>query len=126
MSTHMNVNTLNMNKIIKDKIYITLDNLYDELDTSYNTKKMLECEKDFGEMVVNETRIKLIKDFIKVFKLLRKKETVLVLITLHEIQKRIKLHLYQLRRMKMKKEICEDNRLYFTVLLRVAYSLRQL
>ena len=58
---------LNMNKIIKDKIYITLDNLYDELDTSYNTKKMLhhECEKDFGEMVVNETRIKLIKDFIK-------------------------------------------------------------
>ena len=122
----MNINTLNVNKIIKDKIYITLDNLYDELDTSYNTKKMLECEKDFGEMVVNETRIKLIKDFIKVFKLLRKKETVLVLITLHEIQKRIKLHLYQLRRMKMKKEICEDNRLYFTVLLRVAYSLRQL
>lgn len=126
MSTHMNVNTLNMNKIIKDKIYITLDNLYDELDTSYNTKKMLECEKDFGEMVVNETRIKLIKDFIKVFKLLRKKANDLVLITLHEIQKRIKLHLYQLRRMKMKKEICEDNRLYFTVLLRVAYSLRQL
>ena len=126
MSTHMNINTLNVNKIIKDKIYITLDNLYDELDTSYNTKKMLECEKDFGEMVVNETRIKLIKDFIKVFKLLRKKETVLVLITLHEIQKRIKLHLYQLRRMKMKKEICEDNKMYFTVLLRVAYSLRQL
>ena len=119
---------VNMNKIIKDKIYITLDNLYDELDTSYNTKKMLhhECEKDFGEMVVNETRIKLIKDFIKVFKLLRKKANDLVLITLHEIQKRIKLHLYQLRRMKMKKEICEDNRLYFTVLLRVAYSLRQL
>ena len=117
---------LNINKIIKDKIYITLDNLYDELDTSYNTKALLECEKDFGEMITNETRIKLIKDFIKVFKLLRKKANDLVLITLHEIQKRIKLHLYQLRRMKMKKEICEDNRLYFTVLLRVAYSLRQL
>ena len=126
------MNTLNVNKIIKDKIYITLDNLYDELDTSYNTKALLnckdcaECEKDFGEMITNETRIKLIKDFIKVFKLLRKKANDLVLITLHEIQKRIKLHLYQLRRMKMKKEICEDNRLYFTVLLRVAYSLRQL
>ena len=123
---NVNINTLNVNKIIKDKIYITLDNLYDELDTSYNTKKMLECEKDFGEMITNETRIKLIKDFIKVFKLLRKKANDLVLITLHEIQKRIKLHLYQLRRMKMKKEICEDNKMYFTVLLRVAYSLRQL
>tara|TARA_R110001632_G_scaffold48810_1_gene122752 strand:- start:3582 stop:3959 length:378 start_codon:yes stop_codon:yes gene_type:complete len=118
---------LNLNKIIKDKIYVTLDHLYDELDKSYAIKKMLECENDFGEMITNETRIKLIKSFIKVFKLLRKKDnhTVLVLITLHEIQKRIKLHLYQLRRMKMKKEICEDNRLYFTVLLRVAYSLRQ-
>ena len=117
---------LNINKIIKDKIYITLDHLYDELDKSYAIKALLECENDFGEMITNETRIKLIKDFIKVFKLLRKKANDLVLITLHEIQKRIKLHLYQLRRMKMKKEICEDNRLYFTVLLRVAYSLRQL
>ena len=116
---------MNLNKIIKDKIYITLDHLYDELDKSYAIKALLECENDFGEMITNETRIKLIKSFIKVFKLLRKKETVLVLITLHEIQKRLKLHLYQLIKMKMKKEICEDNRLYFTVLLRVAYSLRQ-
>ena len=119
------MNSFNVNKIIKDKIYITLDHLYDELDKSYAIKALLECENDFGEMITNETRIKLIKSFIKVFKLLRKKETVLVLITLHEIQKRLKLHLYQLRRMKMKKEICEDNRMYFTVLLRVAYSLRQ-
>ena len=57
-----------MNKIIKNKIYITLDNLYDELDKSYIIKDNLDYETEFGDLVCNETRIKLLKDFVCVFK----------------------------------------------------------
>ena len=104
-----------MNKQIKDKIYITLDNLYDELDKSYIIKDNLDYETEFGELVCNETRIKLLKDFICIFKLFRKKSNGNgngnVLKLLNTATNRIKLH------------ISQNNRMYFTSLLRVAYSL---
>ena len=112
-----------MNKIIKNKIYITLDYLYDELDKSYIIKDNLDYETQFGELMCNETRIKLLKDFICVFKLLRKKDNSHVLKLLNTATNRIKLHIFQLKRSECNKHILEDNRMYFTSLLRVAYSL---
>lgn len=120
-----------MNKQIKNKIYTTLDHLYDELDKSYIIKDNLDYETQFGDLVCNETRIKLLKDFIIFFKLIRKsvntsprnvyeKENSLKL--LNKISNRIKLHIFQLKRLRFNL-ILEDNRLYFTSLLRVAYSL---
>tara|TARA_R110002124_G_scaffold256491_2_gene422130 strand:+ start:1346 stop:1729 length:384 start_codon:yes stop_codon:yes gene_type:complete len=122
-----------MNKIIKNKIYITLDNLYDELDKSYIIKDNLDYETEFGDLVCNETRIKLLKDFVCVFKLLRKSvatkatpryDIKCVLKLLNTATNRIKLHIFQLKRMKTDELVREDNRIYFTTLLRVAYSLR--
>ena len=113
-----------MNKIIKNKIYITLDNLYDELDKSYIIKDNLDYETEFGDLVCNETRIKLLKDFVCVFKLLRKNDIKCVLKLLNIATNRIKLHIFQLKRIECDKLVREDNRIYFTTLLRVAYSLR--
>tara|TARA_R110002153_G_scaffold80282_3_gene204268 strand:- start:873 stop:1220 length:348 start_codon:yes stop_codon:yes gene_type:complete len=112
-----------MNKIIKNKIYITLDYLYDELDKSYIIKDNLDYETQFGELMCNETRIKLLKDFICVFKMFRKKDNSHVLKLLNTATNRIKLHIFQLKRSECNKHILEDNRMYFTSLLRVAYSL---
>tara|TARA_R110001632_G_scaffold186963_1_gene307359 strand:- start:108 stop:473 length:366 start_codon:yes stop_codon:yes gene_type:complete len=116
-----------MNKIIKNKIYITLDYLYDELDKSYIIKDNLDYETEFGELVCNETRIKLLKDFICIFKLFRKKSNGNgngnVLKLLNTATNRIKLHISQLKRIDLDKLVRENNRMYFTSLLRVAYSL---
>ena len=110
-----------MNKILNNKIYTTLDNLYDELDKSYTLKERLHFDLEFGELITNETRIKLLKDFIIVFKLLRKNEKENVLKLLNNITNRTKLHFSQLKRIKTKN--FEDNKLYFTTLLRVAFNL---
>lgn len=112
-----------MNKQIKNKIYITLDYLYDELDKSYIIKDNLDYETQFGELICNETRIKLLKDFICVFKMFRKKSNGNVLKLLNTATNRIRLHIYQLKRSECNKHVLEDNRIYFTSLLRVAYSL---
>lgn len=113
-----------MNKQIKNKIYITLDYLYDELDKSYIIKKQLNFDTQLGQLITNETRIKLLKDFIIIFKLLRKNEKEGLLKLLNKISNRIKLHISQLKRIECNKLILEDNRIYFTTLLRVAYNLR--
>lgn len=115
-----------MNKQINNKINTTLDYLYDELDKSYIIKDNLDYDKSFGELVTNETRIKLLKDFVCIFKLLRKKSNGNgnVLKLLNIATNRIKLHIFQLKRMKTDKLVYEDNRIYFTTLLRVAYNLR--
>lgn len=112
-----------MNKQIKNKIYITLDYLYEELDKSYIIKDNLDYETQFGELICNETRIKLLKDFICVFKMFRKKSNGNVLKLLNTATNRIRLHIYQLKRSECNKHVLEDNRMYFTSLLRVAYSL---
>ena len=113
-----------MNKQIKNKIYITLDNLYDELDKCKCIKDNLDYETQFGDLVCNETRIKLLKDFVCVFKLLRKNEKANVLKLLNIATNRIKLHISQLKRIECDKLVLEDNKMYFTTLLRVAYNLR--
>ena len=118
-----------MNKQIKNNIYITLDYLYDELDKSYIIKDSLDYDTEFGQLVTNETRIKLLKDFVCIFKLLRKKSNGNgngngnVLKLLNNITNRIRLHISQLKRSECNKHILENNRIYFTSLLRVAYSL---
>jgi len=110
-----------MNKQINNKINITLDYMYDELDKCKCIKDNIDYDKSFGELVTNETRIKLLKDFVCVFKLLRKKSNENVLKLLNTATNRIKLHISQLKRIKTKN--LEDNKLYFTTLLRVAFNL---
>ena len=109
-------------KQIKNKIYTTINQLHDELDKSYELKKELNFDTEFLELITNETRIKLLKEFINIFKLaknLEKKNEMLERSS--GITKRCKLHFSQLKRLQTNNY--EDNVLYFTTLLRVLYSL---
>lgn len=109
-------------KQIKNKIYTTINQLHDELDKSYELKKELDFDTEFPELITTETRIKLLKEFINIFKLaknLEKKNEMLERSS--GITKRCKLHFSQLKRLQT--ENYEDNVLYFTTLMRVVYSL---
>lgn len=109
-------------KGIKNKIYTTINQLHDELDKSYELKKELNFDTEFPELITNETRIKLLKEFTFLFKLaknLDKKNEMIERTS--AITKRCKLHFSQLKRLETKNY--EDNVVYFTTLLRVLYSL---
>jgi len=126
----------NLSREIKNKIYTTINQLHDELDKSYELKKELNFDTEFPELITNETRIKLLKEFTFLFKLakniqlnnnrmsgdfptLEKKNEMLERSS--AITKRCKLHFSQLKRLQT--ENYEDNVMYFTTLLRVLYSL---
>jgi len=117
-------------KQIKNKIYSTINQLHDELDKSYQLKKELDFDKEFPELITNETRIKILKEFINIFKLARcsipygverSTKDKLILEKCSGITKRCKLHFSQLKRLETKNY--EDNVMYFTTLLRVLFSL---
>jgi hypothetical protein len=109
-------------KQIKNKIYSTINQLHDELDKSYQLKKELDFDKEFPELITNETRIKILKEFINIFKLARcNTKDKLILEKCSGITKRCKLHFSQLKRLETKNY--EDNVMYFTTLLRVLFSL---
>ena len=112
-----------MNNIIKNKIYTTISGLHDELDKSYELKKELNFDTEFPELITNETRIKIIKEFINIFKLAKKNpKDKLILERSSAITKRCKLHFSQLKKIQNKNY--EDNVMYFTTLLRVVYGLQ--
>lgn len=111
-----------MNREIKNKIYTTINQLHEELDKSYELKKELNFDTEFPELITNETRIKLLKEFINIFKLAKKNtKDKLILERSSAITKRCKLHFSQLKRLGTKNY--EDNVMYFTTLFRVLYSL---
>jgi hypothetical protein len=111
-----------MNREIKNKIYTTINQLHDELDKSYELKKELNFDTNFPELITTETRIKIIKEFINIFKLAKKNtKDKLILEKSSNITGRCKLHFSQLKRLKI--ENYEDNVMFFTTLMRVLYSL---
>ena len=113
---------MNSQKIIKNKIYTTINQLHDELDKSYELKKELDFDTEFPELITTETRIKLLKEFINIFKLAKKNtKDKLILERSSAVTKRCKLHFSQLKKLQTRNY--EDNVMYFTTLLRVLFSL---
>lgn len=110
-----------MNREIKNKIYFTLNQLHDELDKSYDLKKQLNFDTQFVELLTNETRIKILKEFISLFKLLKNKNNENVPERLYHLSKRIKIHFSQLKKLKTKNY--KDNIIYFVSLSRVVLML---
>jgi len=107
---------------IKNKIYTTINQLHDELDKSYELKKELDFDTEFPELITNETRIKLLKEFINIFKLAKKNtKDKLILEKTSNLTKRCKLHFSQLKRLGTKNY--EDNVMFFTTLFHVLYFL---
>lgn len=111
-----------MNLLLKNKIYTTINQLHDELDRCYELKKELNFETEFPELITNTTRIKIIKEFIDIFKLAKKDtKNPLILQRCSVITKKCKLHFSQLKRLQTKNY--EDNVMFFTTLVKVLYSL---
>ena len=108
-------------KQIKNKIYTTINQLHDELDKSYELKKELNFDTEFQELITNETRIKLLKEFIFLFKLAKNNKKNETLERTANLTKRTKVHLFQLK--KLQTENYKDNVMYFTTLLKILYSL---
>ena len=108
-------------KQIKNKIYTTINQLHEELDKSYELKKELDFDTEFPELITNETRIKLLKEFIFLFKLAKNQDTrPEMLNNINFLTKRCKLHFSQLKRLGTKNY--EDNVMFFTTLFRVVFS----
>ena len=112
----------NLSRQIKNKIYTTINQLHEELDKSYEFKKDLDFDTELGELVTTITRIKILREFINIFKLTKSldKKT-LILEKTSNLTKRCKLHFCQLK--KLQTENYEDNVKYFTTLMKVIYSL---
>ena len=111
-----------MNRDIKNKIYTTISQLHDELDKSYELKKDLNIDTEFPELITNETRIKILKGFIEIYKLLKRNtKDKSILERTNNITKKCKLHFSQLKRLKT--ENYEDNVNYFTILVRVLFMI---
>jgi len=108
-----------MHRELKNKIYITLDNLHEELDNSYELKKRLNMDTQLGELVCNETRIKLLRDYINIFKCIKQGKSVMEMTT--PVAKRNKLHFYQLKKLGTRNY--EDNERFFKTLMCVVLSL---
>ncbi len=108
-----------MNKQIKNKIYTTLNTLNDELHNSYELKSRLNRDTQLGELVCNETRIKLLRNYIDIFKCIKQGKSVIEMTT--PVAKRNKLHFYQLKKLGTRNY--EDNERYFKTLMCVVLSL---
>lgn len=121
MNTNKGVGGIYPHREIKNKIYSTLNQLHDELDKSYDLKKELSFDTQFVELLTNETRIKILKEFISLFKLLKNKNNENVPERLYHLSKRIKIHFSQLKKLKTKNY--KDNIIYFVSLSRVVLML---
>jgi len=109
-------------KVVRDNIYATINNLYDELDEAKDQRKELDFDTEFDILMVTTTRIHIYQELIIIFKLLKKKDhKTEVLQRTAKLAKKIKMHFSQLRRLKTQNY--KDNVIYFTYVMRVIYQL---
>jgi len=83
----------------------------------------LDFDIDFPALITTTTRIKILKQFIELFKLVKNNSAcnrVIILEKTAFLSKRVKLHFSQLKRLK---DNVADNMMFFTTLLRVLLSL---
>ena len=95
----------NQSPHVKKNIKKTHSALLDELDNLELIVKKCDFELEFPKLITTTTRIKIIKDLIILFSYFKNKDTLAIpsedknklLNTLKICNKRIKLHLYQLK-----------------------------
>ena len=111
-----------MNKHLYYYLNKSKDDLHDELDKARYKKNVSSIDDDtMGVKITATTREKILIKFINIFRLLRYNDFVRALEEITNLSKRIKLHFYQLR--KLKQPEYEINVKYFTDLMRVCYSI---
>lgn len=95
----------NQSPNVKKNINRTHSALLDELDSLELVIKRCDFDAEFAKLITTTTRIKIIKDLIILFDYFKHKNTLAIpsedktnlLNTLKRCNKRIKLHLYQLK-----------------------------
>jgi hypothetical protein len=109
-------------KIIRNNIYSTINNLYEEIDNAKEERKVIDFDSEFDILMVTTTRLQIYEELLIIFKLLKRKNNKEeVLERTSKLTKKIKMHFSQLRKLKTKNY--KDNVLYFTYALRVIYQL---
>lgn len=109
-------------KIIKNNIYSTINNLYEEIDNAKEERKVIDFDTEFDILMVTTTRIHIYQELLIIFKLLKKKTNKQeVLQRTAKLTKKIKMHFSQLKRLGTQNY--KDNVLYFTYVLKVIYQL---
>ena len=121
-----------MNKVVKNKIYATISQLHEELDKCYELRKTLNFDTQFGALITTTTRTIILKEFIQLFKLVKKGDispkpplfgytfSKGLLERMSVLTKRVKLHFSQLKRLQ---DNVADNMIFFTTLTRVLFNL---
>jgi hypothetical protein len=109
-------------KIVRDNIYSTINNLYEEIDNAKEERKVIDFDTEFDILMVTTTRIHIYQELIIIFKLLKKKTNKQeVLQRTAKLTKKIKIHFSQLKRLGTQNY--KDNVTYFTYVLKVIYQL---
>ena len=60
-------------KVVKDNIYSTINNLYDEIDNAKEERKSLNFDTEFDILMVTTTRVHIYQELLIIFKLLKRK-----------------------------------------------------
>jgi len=96
---------------LKQRINGIKSQLHEELDVAESIHSKINYDKDFGMLVSYTTRIKILRGLINCFKLI--KHDRLKEIKIEGISKRIKLHLYQIKKLDQSKKNYDDNKTFF-------------
>jgi len=110
-----------MNHALYHHLNMNKSNLHDELDRAIRQKEKSNLDDTLGVKITSTTREKIFKQLIYIFKLIRHYDFGKALEEMTFVCKRIKLHLYQLK--KLEQPNYEDNVKYFTDLMKVCYSI---
>jgi len=114
---------------VKKNIHKSHSALLDELDDLELTIKRCDFENDFPTLITTTTRIKIIKDLIILFDYFKHNDTLNIkqedrnylLNIVKRVNKRIKLHLYQLK-ILVPKEL-PNNIEYFGMIIKISLTI---
>ena len=119
----------NQTAYVKKNINRTHSALLDELDDLELTIKRCDFDTEFAKLITTTTRIKIIKDLIILFDYFKNKDTLNInhedrnhlLNIVKKVNKRIKLHLYQLK-ILVPKEV-PTNIEYFGMIIKISLTI---
>lgn len=119
----------NQTPYVKKNINKTYSALLDELDSLELTIKRCDFDTEFAKLITTTTRIKIIKDLIILFDYFKHKNTLAIpsedktnlLNTIKRCNKRIKLHLYQLK-LLVPQEVT-NNIDYFGMIIKICLTI---
>jgi hypothetical protein len=91
-----------------------------EQDECIFLKRNLSFDNDMIQTICNETRLKIFNEAIRILFLCKSGDTINNMFFIKNLQKRIKLHMYQLKKLGTKNY--DDNHILFVTLIKFLYK----